>query len=151
MFSRQASSEDIQKYKNLQKQYHRKKAYYNYVEDLVSGDGNNPKKLCFFIKGKKCDKSGISPLRNDGVAYSDPQLKATILNDQFVSSFTEEDTYSLPSLGPSPYPIVPEFTIDLEGVTKLLQGLNPQKASGLDNLCAKFLKVAASEVVLLSS
>ena len=33
-----------------------------------------------------------------------------------------------------------------EGVTKLLQGLNPYKASGPDNLLSKFLKEAASEV-----
>ena len=141
-------SKDIQQYKNLQRetQCHCRKAYNDYVEDLVSGDGNNPKKLWSFIKGKKCDNGGISPLRKDGVAHSDPQLKATILNDQFVSSFTEEDTSSLPSLGPSSYPDVPEFTIGIEDVTKLLQGLNPYKASVPENLPSKFLKEAASEV-----
>ena len=112
------SHEDIEKYKNLQKetQFYCRNAYNNYVEDLVSGDDSNPKKLWSFIKAKKCDSSGISPLRRDRVAHSDPQVKANILNDQFASAFTEEDTSSLPSLGPSPFPDVPAFEIGKAGV-----------------------------------
>ncbi|MEW8548097.1 MAG: reverse transcriptase family protein, partial [Candidatus Thiodiazotropha sp.] len=94
----------------------------------------------------KCDSSGISPLRKDGVVHSDPQTKASILNNQFVSAFTEEDKSYLPTLGSSPYPNVPNFTIGTEGVKKLLEGLNPHKASGPDNIPTRFLKEAASEV-----
>ena len=41
------SHKDIEIYKNLQKetQFYCRKAYNNYVEDLVSGDDSNPKKL----------------------------------------------------------------------------------------------------------
>ena len=142
------SHEDIEKYKNLQKetQFYCRKAYNNYVEDLVSGDDSNPKKLWSFIKAKKCDSSGISPLRRDGVAHSDPQVKANILNDQFAGAFTEEDTSSLPSLGPSPFPDVPAFKIGTAGVKKLLRGLKPHKASGPDNIPTRFLKEAANEL-----
>ena len=142
------SHEDIEKYKNLQKetQFYCRKAYNNYVEDLVSGDDSNPKKLWSFIKAKKCDSSGISPLRRDGVAHSDPQVKANILNDQFAGAFTEEDTSSLPSLGPSPFPDVPAFEIGTAGVKKPLRGLKPHKASGQDNIPTRFLKEAANEL-----
>ena len=142
------SSKDMEKYKNLQKetQFHCRKAYNNYVEDIVSGEDSNPKKLWSFVKAKKCDGSGISPLRSNGVAHSDPQVKANILNDQFANAFTEEDASSLPSLGPSPFPDVPAFEIGTEGVKKLLQGLKPHKASGPDNIPTRFLKEAASEL-----
>ena len=75
-------------------------------------------------------------MRRDGVAHSDPQVKANILNDQFAGAFTEEDTSSLPSLGPSPFPDVPAFEISTAGVKKLLRGLKPHKASGPDNIYA---------------
>ena len=111
----------------------------------LSGDYSNPKKLWSFIKGKKCDSSCISPLRRDGVAHSYPQVKVIIFNDQF-ASVTEEDTSSLPSLGPSPFPDVPAFEIDTAGVKKLLQGLKPHKASGPDNLPTTFFEEAANEL-----
>ena len=138
------SHEDKEKYKKLQKetQFHSRKAYNNYVEDLVSGEDSNPKKLWSFVKAKKCDSSGFSPLRKDGVAHSDPQVKASILNDQFASAFTEEDTSTLPSLGPSPFSEVPAFEIGIEGV----KGLKPHKASGPDNIPTRFLKEAANEL-----
>ena len=139
--------EDMEKYKSLQieTQFYCRKAYNNYVKDLVSGDDSNPKKLWSFIKAKKCDSSGISPLRREGVAHSDPQVKANILNNQFAGAFTEEDTSFLPSLGPSPFPDVPAFEIGTAGLKKLLRGLKPHKASGPDNIPTRFLKEAANE------
>ena len=136
--------EDKEKYKKLQKenQFHSRKAYNNYIEDIVSGEDSNPKKLWSFVKAKKCDSSGISPLRKDGVPHSNPQVKANILNDQFAGAFTEENTSTLPSLGPSLFPEV----ISIQGVKKLLQGLKPHKASGPDNIPTRFLKEAANEL-----
>ena len=62
------------------------------------------KKLCSFIKGKRCDSSGIAPLKKNGIAHSDPKIKATILNEQFCSVFTEDSSTNLPSMGDSPFP-----------------------------------------------
>ena len=85
------SNSDLQWYRQLQKesQYECKKAYDSYISDMVTSDKNS-KKLYTLMKGKKCDSSGISPLRKDGIAHSDPRTKATILNEQFSSVFTEE-------------------------------------------------------------
>ena len=42
-------------------------------------------------------------------------------------------------MGPSPYPELGEITITVPGVVKLLDKLNPNKASGPDELPARIL------------
>ena len=91
------SNSDSQQYKKLQKaplQYKCKKAYNVYVSDIVTSDQNS-RKLYTFVKGKKCDNSGVSPLKKDDVAHSDLKTKASILNEQFSSVFTEETNTDL--------------------------------------------------------
>ncbi|MCG7874753.1 MAG: hypothetical protein JAY78_00305 [Candidatus Thiodiazotropha taylori] len=141
------SESDIRRYKQLQKesQYECKKAYNGYVSDIVTSDQNS-KKLYSFIKEKRCDSSGVSPLKKDGIAYSDPKVKATVLNEQFSSVFTEETSTDLPTMGESQYPDVHTFTIDQAGVQKLMQGLNPHKAEGPDRIPTRFLKEFATEL-----
>jgi hypothetical protein len=54
-----------------------------------------------FEKSKRQEPAGISPLLNkDGFLHSDSQFKAEILNNQFQSVYTKEDTtqYGLFSL-----------------------------------------------------
>ena len=87
----------------------------------------NSKKLYTFIKGKKCDSSGISPLRKDGIAHSDPRTTATILNEQFSSVFTEETSVDMPAMSGSRFPDIHSFKVDQAGVLKLMHGLNPHK------------------------
>ena len=111
------SISDLQRYKQLQKesQYECKKAYDSYVSDIVTSDKNS-KKLYTFIKGKKCDSSGISPLRKDGIAHSDPRTKATILNEQFSSVFTEETSVDMPAMSGSRFPDIHSFKVDQAGI-----------------------------------
>ena len=110
---------------------------------LITGDG-----LWNFVKGNKCDNSGASPIKKDCIAYTDPKVKATILNDQFTCSsvFTKEDTTSFPSLRKSSYPDMDNFEVHVNGVQKLLQDLNPHKASGPDCIPSKLLKKTAAEI-----
>ena len=57
-----------------------------------------------FIKSKKTETSGVSPLRGkDGLLYSEPNTQANILNEQFKKAFTTEDTSSIPNKSPSHY------------------------------------------------
>ena len=77
--------------------------------------------------------------------YDDNQSKAGILNDQFSSVFTREDT-DPPSLPESTTPFMQDITIAQEGVMKLLKELDPNKSSGPDNIPAKILKLAAEEL-----
>jgi hypothetical protein len=112
---------------------------------MVTTD-QNPKKLYTLVKSKRCDSCGISPLKQDGLAHSDPTTKATILNDQFCSVFTREDSTQIPSPGDTPFPDVPSFTIGEEGTRKLLANLDPHKATGPDSIPTKFLKDFAQEL-----
>ena len=141
------SISDLQRYRQLQKesQYECKKAYGSYVSDIVTSDKNS-KKLYTFIKGKKCDISGISSLRKDGIAHSDPRTKATILNEQFSSVFTEETSVDMPAMSGRRFPDIHSFKVDQAGVYKLMQGLNPHKAEGPDQIPTRFLKEFATEL-----
>ena len=123
-----------------------RKAYNFYVRDTVSSD-KNPKKLYSFIKSKRCDSSRVSPLKStDGLAYSDPKIKATLLNNQFSGAFTAEDHSHLPSMDGEPFPAMHSFTITCEGVKKLLSNLDPQKATRPDSIPSRFLKEYADEI-----
>jgi hypothetical protein len=68
--------------------------------------------------------------------------KANILNAQYTSVFTKDDGVDIHCL-PKPkrqLPQMPDINITTEGIAKLLQKINPAKASGPDNISARFLK-----------
>ena len=52
----------------------------------------------------------------------------------------------MPDLGPSPYPSLPRITVTQNGVTKLLKGINPFKATGPDEIPAFILKNTADSL-----
>ena len=109
-------------------------------------DSNSKKKLSSFIKNKKCDSVGIAPLRSDGNLHGNPQTKASLINQQFSSVFTTEDTSDIPDLGGSTTLTTHGIRVTEKGVLKLLQGLNPNKATGSDEISTKFLKEMAHPV-----
>jgi len=73
----------------------------------------------------------------------DHATKAEILNDQFSSVFTKEDYSPLPDLGKSPFQDAPQIQVTSNGVLKLMQGLNPHKATGPDSISSQFLREMA--------
>ena len=85
------------------------------------------KKLHTYIKGKKCDWYGVSPLKKDGVIYSDPTDQVEILNSQFANASTRVDCTSLPQMGPNLSKSVPlhPLIVQEKGVKKLLDNQNP--------------------------
>ncbi|KAH3894224.1 hypothetical protein DPMN_018380 [Dreissena polymorpha] len=48
---------------------------------------NHEKKVHSFNKSKHSDSSGVSSLKREGLAHSDPKIKATIFNQQFSDVF----------------------------------------------------------------
>ena len=78
---------------------------------------------------------------------SDNKLKAEILNTQFKSVFTHENVH-LPQEHSSNMPPMSDIIIrpTTEGVAKLLHGLNPNKATGPDDIPARILQLAANEL-----
>ena len=112
---------------------------------MVDEDSGNYKKLYSFIKSKKCDGSGMSLLRCEGVLHSSPKDKAEILTSQFSSVFTSDNqAVMLPNLGESRCEPASDIVVTENGVLKLLKNLNPNKASGPDQISSRFLKAMSS-------
>ena len=88
----------------------------------------------------------VSPLKENGQLHSDSRRKDEILNNQFCSVFTSEDTTNIPKLPGPPNTEMPKFEITVQGVTELLEGLNGGKAPGPDKLPNLILKNAANEI-----
>ena len=106
-------------------------------------DESSCKKLYSFVKAKKCGSSGVAPLKKYGITHNDESTNSEILNGQFLSAFTTEDTSSFPDLGASNYPDAPEIKVHPNGVRKLLKNLKPRKATGPDDISLRFLKEMA--------
>ena len=104
------------------------------------------KTLWRYIKCKRQDGNGVSSLKENGQLHSDSRRKAEILNNQFCSVFTSEDTLNIPKLPGPPNTEMPKFEITVQGVTKLLEGLNGGKAPGSDELRNLILKKAANDM-----
>ena len=75
-----------------------------------------------------------------------PVDKANVFADYFSSVFTSEDVTHIPTLTIDPTPSVPPIRMHVEGVYDLLQNIQQHKASGPDNLPARFLKEVAYEI-----
>lgn len=140
---------DRDRYKMLQQQtqFEIRRADRKYMEDASDNYTENPKKFWSLIKSKGQEASGVSALKNkEGYMKSDNKSKAEILNDQFQSVYTREDTSNLPDKGPSPHQTMDDIEISRHGVFKLLAQLKPHKATGPDCIPAFILRAAAHEL-----
>ena len=127
--------------------------YWKYINNLIEppseeGEhkGSNQKRFWNYVKSLRRDNCGVAPLRDNGILNSAPIDKANILNRQYESVFTREDTSNIPSPSGNPYPDMAPIEISEEGVKKLLKNSNPHKASGPDEIPAKVLKECADEI-----
>ena len=96
------------------------------------------------IVSKKTPK--VPPLKGrNGSAVAQSEFeKADELNAQFTEVFTKTEHNQVPLLDRSA-PFMEE-NVTKEGVTKLLKGLNPSKAWGLDELHPRVLKELVTEL-----
>ena len=122
----------------------------------------NTKKLFSFLKNCRQDSQGSSPLKKDEQLCTDNVQKANLLNCQFQSVFTpkfpltlkqlcqqkvqdlqESGHYNPDNVPPearNKYTCMTDITISVNGITKLLQGLKPDKAPGPDRINPYFYK-----------
>ena len=85
-----------------------RRARWSFINDklLTSLETKNSKPFWCYIKSQRQDRCGVSPLLHDGQLHSDSRRKAEILNQQFCSVFTDEDTTNMPKLeGPPTTPM----------------------------------------------
>ena len=98
---------DWNRYKKLQAAVQRetRTTEKTYMEEVVSGElMQNPKRFSSYIKSKRQESEGVSSLIDkNGFLQSDSTKRAEVLNDQFVSAYTKEDTERLLSKGPSSF------------------------------------------------
>ena len=138
-------------YKHFQKTVNKliEESYWNYTNNLFNNqasDTENKKNLFKFIKSQRKDHYGVSSLKHQGETIIDPQIKANLINDHFSSVFTKPCNSDIPTKGASPYKDLPKVTVTLNGIRKLLSGLQTKKATGPDNIPARLLKAISSEI-----
>ena len=93
-------------YKSIKKKYQIecRKPYNNYVSTMLNNDiKSNPKRLWSFV----------APLSKGRNNHSGSMEKANILNDQFTSVFTVEDTTNVPTMDQSPFSDLEQIQIQL--------------------------------------
>ena len=152
-----------------------KAAYNSYIQNILGlsegGDdnieknsGSISKKLFSLIKNARQDTQGVSPLKdpNTNTTSSLNKEKANILNRQFQSVFSQLSPLKLgqicidklqlyfnqhlPDKFKCNYPQMPDICINLNGITKLLSNLRPDKAAGPDEIRPIVLKELRSEI-----
>ena len=143
---------DWKTYKSLKKDTLKaiRRAHWQYVNNILmdSLENKDPKPFWRYIKAKKQDVLGVSPLKVGCNLFSDAKAKATILNDQFKSVFTEpqEPGPNVPHLEGPKFPSIEPIEISVQGVQKLMSRLNVKKASGPDNVTCRFLRELSIEL-----
>ena len=87
------------KYKLCKRQTQRaiRSARWSFLKNKLSEslEQKNSKPLWRYIKSKHQDGNGVSPLKVNGQLHSYSRRKAEILNNQFCSVFTSEDTTNI--------------------------------------------------------
>ena len=149
--------EKIKKLKQT-KQSACRKAYWSYVENLITESKKEPqqsntfevsKRFWSFIKHKKTDSSAVQSLNVSGNMVTDPKAKSNALNDQFQSVFSNQrpmslkmicDDYLAKNSRGDGNLIMPDFDVSTTGVKNLLDKLKPHKAGGPDQLRPRVLK-----------
>ena len=69
-----------------------------------------------------------------------------MLNNQFISVFTTENTTNMPSKGNSSFKPTKDIKISEKGVEKALNRLSPSKATGPDKVLVRILKETANTI-----
>ena len=79
-----------------------RKSYWHHIENNILGDkneenfGETQKKFWKHVKSVKRDRTGTAPLKENGLLVSDSKSKARILNHQYQSVFSKEDSADIP-------------------------------------------------------
>ena len=116
---------------------------------LKASISENPKRFWFYIKSTTSDRPSPNFLRDGHKLVTDIQDGANILNKFFSSVFNPASTAS-PTLSAPPFSGVREKLDSIEltasEVREVLLSLDPNKASGPDNIPGSLLKNTAAEI-----
>ena len=118
-------------------------AEWNHINSVIQeGLGNkNSKPFWKYVKCKKQDNIGVSPLKQKGNLISDSKGKADNLVEQFQSVFTKVKDSILPDLSNKKIPSMRNIVIESKGVEKLLSNLKHPKQWDQISSLTLFLKL----------
>ncbi|KAK3088908.1 hypothetical protein FSP39_025302 [Pinctada imbricata] len=137
-------------YHHYQKECKRqiRNAEWQYINTaIIEGmDKNNSKPFWKYVKSRKQDNIGVTPLKFKSQLINDSKHKAKLLLDQFASVFTKEKASNMPSTTKKVKNSMNHIKIREEGVRKLLENINPSKATGPDNIPNRVLKQCAKQL-----
>ena len=117
--SRNENLETLATYKKVRSQIQRqiRKARWDHINAAVSNDdGGEYKGFWSYVRSFKCDNTGIAVLMKDGETATAPVEKAELLNKQFSSVFTSEDTDSVPKITQKKYTNIGRIDVTVDGV-----------------------------------
>ena len=125
-----------------------KKAEINHINNVIQKglSENNSKPFWRYVKSRRQDSIGVSPLKKMGQLVNDGKGKAQILVEQFQSVFTRDDDQQLPDTKKRAKRPISPLHITTNGVQKLLQGINISKAQGPDKIANIMLKTCAIQL-----
>ena len=118
------------------------KARIDYINGILQAglDKGNSKPFWHYIFSQRNDRGSVAALKEDGKVHTGGQKKAEILNKQFTSVFSVDKLGSDTILSRPSYPPIDRLLISIQGVEKLLTGINPNKAAGPDQVPCHILK-----------
>lgn len=150
LYNKEKVTNDWSRYRTHQKlcKVQMKQAEQDYINNtIIDGIANqNNKPFWKYIKSKRSDNIGTSPLKQNGNLVCEASRKAKILLNQFSSVFTTE-TRGDATFDPwRNLTSLPPLVITSDGVAKLLENINTSKASGADNLPNIYLKTCAQQL-----
>ena len=114
--------------------------------NLTASLQDDPKAFWSSVKKMRKQDSGVADLRVNNKIITEDKDKAEALSKQFASVFTDEDKTSIPTLGESRVPDIPQLIIYPDGVLELLKNLKDNKAPGPDGIPPWILKMTAEEI-----
>ena len=125
-----------------------RKSHWDHINNVLekSLEQGNNKPFWKYIKSKRNDNIGVASIKHNGQLFNDGKTKAELLNKQFKSVFTKDHSEPLPPLKETSYPSINSLKIHHDGVLNLLNKINPNKASGPDNIPNLILKNCAKEL-----
>ncbi|KAI8505108.1 hypothetical protein Bbelb_172170 [Branchiostoma belcheri] len=150
-YSKTRTHEDHAKYAKARNQarWATRKALRNFEKDLAKNIKMNTKLFWKYVNTKTKTRECIPDLVDDThedhtfVATNDDE-KAEVLNKFFVSTFTKENTQSIPEPTQRMYEEdLNNINISVEDVCRRLKNLNPNKSPGPDNIHPRVLKEMA--------
>ena len=120
-------------------------SYWRYINNLISPEDEgsqqqSQKRFWSYIKSLKHDHNDITALSTTNGIVTDDLQKASVLNLQFKSVFTEEQHEPFPNKGPSFHPVMLDIDITTSGIDALLSNLKIHKATDPDGISARVLK-----------